>query len=610
MRLCSTRFLHFPFINSGAERKRNQSINLFYYFSALKISATKGVSLRVKQLHSPMIKLGYTNTLSLLNNLLSFYIRSNQTNHAYKLFDEMLVRNVMTWNTLLRDSDMGFCYFKRMLWEKVNPDRVTCLNVVSLSINAGKDEMGRQFHCWIMKSGFCKDCYVSSCLVNMYAKFGFVYDARRVFDCVLEKDLVLWNVMVSCYALNALSDDGFRVFWMMRSEGVKGDEFTYTSLVNCCASLAYRELGMQIHCLVFRYGFDMDVVVASALIDLYAKNVNIIDARKVFSCMLPRNMISWNTMIVGYGQCGDGKEAMKLLTKMLQEWFSPDDLTLASVVSSCGDLSLSNEILQVHSYALKKGIVSFLSVSNALVNAHSKCGNLSYALKLFSSIDKPDLVSYTSMVQAYAFHGHSRKAIELFKKMLLERVVNPDKIMFLGVLSACSHGGLVSEGIHYFESMTKDYNIIPELEHYTCLVDLLGRAGLVYEAFRVLVSMPMPPEPDTLGAFMGHCKVHQNLELAKWAGEELFMLEPNKNVNYALLSNALAYSGKWFEVAKVRKKMRDNCCLKIPGVSWLEIAGEAHTFVSRDESHPRCSELYHVLKSLYSLIAPHLVFTD
>ncbi|KAJ0914348.1 putative tetratricopeptide-like helical domain superfamily [Helianthus annuus] len=543
-----------------------QSINLSFISNALKIPDVKH-----QQLHSPMIKLGYNSILSLQNQLLSFYVKCNKSNDARKLFDEMLVRNVVTWNTLIRDSHTGLCYFRRMMMEKVNPDRITCLNLVIMSVQVGQIVMGRQFHCCIVKWGFGKDCYVNSCLVDMYAKLGFVLEARRVFEDVLEKDLVLWNVMVSCYALNGLTDESFEVFWMMRVDGINGDEFTYTSLVNCCVSFAYRELGKQVHGLVLRFGFDRDVVVASALVDMYAKNEDIVDARNVFDDMSPRNVISWNTMIVGYGHCGDGKEAIKLLTEMLREDICPDELTLASIVSSCGDLSLNCQILQVHSYALKSGIVSFLSVSNSFVNAYSKSGSIVSALKAFNAIKTPDLVSYTSMVQAYAFHGLSREAVDLFNKMVLESVSKPDKIMFLGVLSACSHGGLVTEGLHYFESMTKDYKIMPELEHYTCLVDLFGRAGQLDEAFNVLVSMPMKPGPDTLGSFIGHCKVYKNLELAKWAGEKLLMLEPNKNVNYALMSNTLACSGRWSDVAMIREVMQDNCGSKEPGCSWLEV---------------------------------------
>ncbi|KAD0670014.1 hypothetical protein E3N88_43889 [Mikania micrantha] len=403
--------------NNHPKSNQFQSINISSISNALKISGVNGLSHKGKQLHSPVIKLGYHKVLSLLNQLLSLYVKCSKFDDACKLFDEMLLRNVVTWNTLISDSRTGLCYFRRMMMEKVNPDCVTCFNLVTMSIQVGQIKLCKQFHCCIVKWGFCKDCYVNSCLVDMYAKLGFVVEARSVFDDVLEKDLVLWNVMVSCYALNRLRDDSFKVFWMMQLEGVKGDEFTYTSLVNCCVCLADHDLGKQVHGHVLRFGFDRDVVVASALVDMYAKNESIADARKVFDDMSPRNLISWNTMIVGYGQCSDGMEATKLLTEMLHDDIDPDELTLASVVSSCGDLSLKSQILQVHSYAFKTGILSYLSVSNSFVNAYSKSGNIVSALKSFYLIKEPDLVSYTTMVQAYAFHGLSRKAIDLFEKM-------------------------------------------------------------------------------------------------------------------------------------------------------------------------------------------------
>ena len=77
--------------------------------------------------------------------------------------------------------------------------------------------------------------------------------------------------------------------------------------------------------------FDSEKVV-SARIDMYSKNENICDAHKVFDTMAIGNVVSWNTMIVGDGQHGEGREAIELFRKMLQDDFSPNDLTLASIV--------------------------------------------------------------------------------------------------------------------------------------------------------------------------------------------------------------------------------------------------------------------------------------
>ncbi|XP_058223344.1 pentatricopeptide repeat-containing protein At2g46050, mitochondrial isoform X2 [Rhododendron vialii] len=549
---------------------------------ALKNSARMGSFLGGLQLHGYLYKSGLCNVLSLQNQLLNVYVKCKEFHDACNLFDEMLVRNIVTWNTLLCGLatcgagfrsifDLGFPYFKRMLSQMMSPDCITFTSLLRVSIELDDVEIGRQLHCIIVKLGLCVNCFVSSALVDFYSKFGLVGDARCTFDCCLGKDLVLWNVMVSCYVSNCLEKDALLVFSLMRLEGVNGDGFTFSNLLNASAVLGCSVFGRQLHSLVISLSFDLDVVVASTLVDMYAKNENIEDARKTFDEMVFRNIILWNTMIVGYGQHGDRKEAVELLVEMFREDLHPDELTLASVLSSCGNLSSFSEIVQLHAYAIKVGLQTVLSIANSLINAYSKCGTIAVAFKCFSSISEPDIVSWASMIRAYAFNGLPRKGIELFDEMLLNGKT-PDRVAFLGVLSACSHGGLVDEGLHYFNLMTNVYNIEPHSEHYTCLIDVLGRLGLVDHALEVLTSMPFEPGSDQLGAFIGACKVHGNSELANWAAEKLFVLEPGKHANYTLLCNTYASKGCWVDVARVRKMMRNRCNDKVPGCSWIEIA--------------------------------------
>ncbi|KAJ8529206.1 hypothetical protein K7X08_036041 [Anisodus acutangulus] len=127
-------------------------------------------------------------------------------------------------------------------------------------------------------------------------------------------------------------------------------------------------------------GYDQSCFLGATLVDSYGKFGFVGEAR---------NMVSWTTIIVGYGRRGDGKEAIKLLKRMLREDFIPDELTLASVLSSCGNLSVATEVIQS-----------------------------------FSSIKAPDLFSWTSMIGAYASHGFSKEAIQLFEEMLVNGIVS------------------------------------------------------------------------------------------------------------------------------------------------------------------------------------------
>ncbi|XVF33294.1 hypothetical protein REPUB_Repub17cG0156400 [Reevesia pubescens] len=460
-----------------------------------------------------------------------------------------------------------------MLMNNVGFDHITLNALLRASTELNDVDFGRELHCFIVKFGFLFDCFVSSALVDLYGKCGLVEEARWVFDQVFCRDLVLWNVMVSCYSLNSLTEEAFEVFDLMKKEGVKGDGYTFCSLLNSCGSWGFHELGRQVHNLIIKLCFDLDTPVVSALVDLYVKSGNLYDARKAFDGMIARNVVSWNTMIVGYGQHGDVEKAMELLREMRLQNFCPDELTMASILHSCSVLSTSGEMGQVHAYVVKIGFESFLSVANGLINAYSKCGSIDGAFQCFLSVAEPDLVTWTSIIGAYSFHGLSKESVIVFEKMLATGV-KPDQIAFLGILSACNQGGLVNEGLHYFNIMMNDYGIIPDSEHYTCLVDLLGRAGLLDEAFNVLTSHSVACTSDTLAAFLGACSIHGNITLAKWAAEKLVVLEPNEPVNYTLISNMYASKGRWLDVASVRKMMTDHCDYKIPGCSWMEIAGD------------------------------------
>ncbi|XP_058083625.1 pentatricopeptide repeat-containing protein At2g46050, mitochondrial [Magnolia sinica] len=496
---------------------------------------------------------------------------------------------------------LGLFFFKKMLVEMVGPNYITFISVLGACLRLNDIEIGKQLHCLIIKVGFSSNGFVGSALVDLYAKFGNVGDARQVFDKIQSRDLVLWNVMVSCYAFNGLGREAFGVFRSMMLEGIMGDDFTFSSLLSSCSSSGSCQLGKQIHGFIIRLALDLDVLVTSTLVDMYAKNGLTEDARKAFDRMRTRNVVSWTTMIVGYGQNGEGKEAMELFKLMLQEGLKPDELTLASLLSSCSNLAAVNEAVQLHGHVIKNGLGTFMSIGNGLINAYAKCGCIASAFESFSSVSNPDLVTWTSMISAYAFHGLAREALEIFEEMLREGL-RPDRVVFVGVLSACSHAGLVDEGFHYFDSMRRDHRIMPDSEHYTCMVDLLGRAGHLERAHSILVNMPYGPTPNALGAFISACRLHGNIRLAKWAAEMLFELEPDEAVNYAVMSNIYAAAGSWRDVARVRKMMRNVSDYKIPGCSWTEIGSKVHTFVSHDKSHPQALEIYAILELLVSLM--------
>ncbi|AEC10636.1 Pentatricopeptide repeat (PPR-like) superfamily protein [Arabidopsis thaliana] len=545
--------------------------------SVSKLSASLDHLSDVKQEHGFMVKQGIYNSLFLQNKLLQAYTKIREFDDADKLFDEMPLRNIVTWNILIhgviqRDGDtnhrahLGFCYLSRILFTDVSLDHVSFMGLIRLCTDSTNMKAGIQLHCLMVKQGLESSCFPSTSLVHFYGKCGLIVEARRVFEAVLDRDLVLWNALVSSYVLNGMIDEAFGLLKLMGSDKnrFRGDYFTFSSLLSACRI----EQGKQIHAILFKVSYQFDIPVATALLNMYAKSNHLSDARECFESMVVRNVVSWNAMIVGFAQNGEGREAMRLFGQMLLENLQPDELTFASVLSSCAKFSAIWEIKQVQAMVTKKGSADFLSVANSLISSYSRNGNLSEALLCFHSIREPDLVSWTSVIGALASHGFAEESLQMFESMLQK--LQPDKITFLEVLSACSHGGLVQEGLRCFKRMTEFYKIEAEDEHYTCLIDLLGRAGFIDEASDVLNSMPTEPSTHALAAFTGGCNIHEKRESMKWGAKKLLEIEPTKPVNYSILSNAYVSEGHWNQAALLRKRERRNCYNpKTPGCSWL-----------------------------------------
>lgn len=464
-------------------------------------------------------------------------------------------------------------------------------------------------HPLAVKSGRASGLRVATALADAYGKSGLVSNARQLFDETPRKDVVFCNAMISCYASHGLPRRAWELFVEMRKSGLAGDGFTFSALL--CPPRRGRgdtdagpllRRGAPVHGLVLRLGLLADEVVATALLDMYAKCVKVPDARKVFDDMVVRNVVSWNAIVVCYGQNGEGKEALELFRLMLRDRFScPDELTLASVLSSCANMAAANEATQVHAYAVKRGALDFLQVGNALILAYGKNGFVQEAARIFTMIYNPDIITWSSMVSSLAYLGHAKNAIHLFERML-QQGIQPDGVAFLGVLSACSHARLIEEGLQYFLLMTRAYQIDPSPEHLACLVDLLGRAGRIEDAYNVVVKLSCDGNADVFGAFLGACKMQGEIELAKWAMDRLLCLEPSEPVNYLLMSNTFAAAGAWKELAEVRSVMRTSCGNKVPGSSWIELGGTVQTFVSNDILLHQSMEMQHMMELTTTLV--------
>ncbi|KAL5723492.1 hypothetical protein ACHQM5_006887 [Ranunculus cassubicifolius] len=407
------------------------------------------------------------------------------------------------------------------------------------------------------------------------------------------------------------------------------NKFTFTFLLKSITKLSSPHLGIHLHSHLIKFGFgsdpflqtaligvyadaglikvaekvfdemsERDVVAWTALVSGYAKCGRVDDARRVFDEMPKRNAVSWAAVVSGYSQCGRHQEALNLFEEIRYSNVQLTEGMVISVLSSaahCGSLDVGK---WVHEYVERNGMRLTASIGTALVNMYAKCGCIDDAIQVFGKMSQRDAFSWTAMVSALSVHGKGQQALARFEEML-SIGLKPDHVTFVGVLSACSHAGFIDEGRYYFRCMKEVYKIAPHVEHYGCMIDILGRGGYVEEAWNLVQKMPMKPDRIGLKSLLSASASYGNVECAEWAAKKLIELDKDCGEPYILLGNAYAKVGRWADAERVRKMMRVEKTVKIPGHSLVEIDGVFHHFVTGNyEEQPCIEEIKSLLQKL------------
>jgi len=253
----------------------------------------------------------------------------------------------------------------------------------------------------------------------MYSVCGSVGSARKVFDLAPDSalDVVSWNSIISGYLKSGLFGEALRVFGRMVAKSVRIDGMTPVSALIACARIGSLDLGRKIHSLVVVNGFQLDFYLGSSLVSMYAKCGDLEIARKVFDGIADKNVVCWTSMISGYAQSGQFREAVELFREMQLGGVKPDNATVACVVSCCGQLGALDQGGYLHAYCDAKGIGTDVMVKNAFIDMYSKCGDIERALQIFRGLIRRDVFSWTAMISWLAINGYSHEALELFSQM-------------------------------------------------------------------------------------------------------------------------------------------------------------------------------------------------
>eukprot|EP01018_Ginkgo_biloba_P016631 Gb_04844 [translate_table: standard] len=261
----------------------------------------------------------------------------------------------------------------------------------------------------------------------------------------------------------------------MQLANITPNPITMVSVISACAHLGNLRQGKWAHNYMLRSGFESNVFVETALIDMYAKCGSVEIARQVFDRMPHRNVVSWNAMIAGYVQKEYANEALTLFNEMQLTEIKPNSVTMLSLLSACSYMQDIEQCMWVHDYIIRSRLESEVSVGNSLVATYAKCGNLEFARQLFDKMSKRDVVSWTAMIAAYSQNGYANEALTLFHKMQQEKVT-PDSVTMVSALMACANLGALQQGKWIHDNIIRS-GFESDLSVANSLVAMYGKCG-------------------------------------------------------------------------------------------------------------------------------------
>ncbi|KAJ7962323.1 Pentatricopeptide repeat-containing protein [Quillaja saponaria] len=389
--------------------------NQFTFPSILTACAAVSAHFFGAQVHSCIVQSGFGANVYVQSALIDMYAKCGDLNTAKRLLENMEADDVVSWNSMIVGcvrqgfEEEALTLFKTMHARDTKIDDYTFPSVLNCFASLADSTNAKSVHSLIVKTGFEHYQLVSNALVDMYAKIRDLDCARKVFNQMLEKDVVSWTSLVTGYAHNGSYEEAVKMFSDMRFAGIYPDQFVIASVLSASAELTVLEFGKQVHSMFIRSGLGSSLSVDNSLVAMYSRCGCLEDANRVFESMLIRNVISWTALIVGYARNGKGKDSIRFYVEMISSGIKPDFITFIGLLFACS-----------HSGLLEDGRIYFESMDKV------------YGIK-------PGPEHYACMIDLLGRSGQLKEAKELLDQM----DVKPDATVWKAILAACRvHGNL------------------------------------------------------------------------------------------------------------------------------------------------------------------------
>ncbi|KAK9690363.1 hypothetical protein RND81_09G122600 [Saponaria officinalis] len=307
------------------------------------------------------------------------------------------------WSNLL---DEGVRLFAKMLKSGIFSNEVTLLTMISECCKIGALDIGKQLHGYVLRRGLDMSLALRTSLIDMYGKCREIRISRAIFDRLGKKDVMAWTALISAYAREKRIGDAVELLGFMKEDGIRPNQVTMVSLLSVCADVSSLEIGKWIHVYIDKEGIEVDVILETALIDMYTKCGDVESAYKLFGKATRGDVGMWNTMMIGFGIHGYGEEAMELFNDMKNSEIKPNDITFIGLLTACSHAGMVTEGKTIFTNMTKKyGFVPKIEHYGCMVDLLGRAGLLQDAYEMTQTMPlQPNEVVWGALLAACKVH--------------------------------------------------------------------------------------------------------------------------------------------------------------------------------------------------------------
>ncbi|CAN4103363.1 unnamed protein product [Withania somnifera] len=345
---------------------------------------------------------------STFSALIASYVRMGRLSDVIYIFDEMskagVKPNEVVYGTLIDGFAEAGKFEEAMHYFHVMNDSGIQANQIILTS---------------MIKAYSPDVIASNSMLNLYADFGIVFEAKMIFNHLKEKgqaDGVTFATLIYAYKNMGMLDQAIEIAEEMKQSGLLRDCVTFNKVMAC-----YATNGQLVECgellneiiiweivpdggtfkvlftILKKGGFSTEAVsqlelsyregkpyarqaVISAVYSAVGSHTFAIESCSIFTQPgLGLQPFAYNVAIYAYGASSKIDEALKVFMRMQDEGLEPDIVTFINLVGCYGKAGMVKSIKRIYGQ-LKYGVIEpNESLYNAIIDAYSDAGRYDLA---------------------------------------------------------------------------------------------------------------------------------------------------------------------------------------------------------------------------------------